>query len=124
MLSLYVSYKDPLRFWMVLKNELDVTQFHNGMLVKQNDTLRKGFLNRTVETVFRAKDNWQCIHPHLAVSYSGECHGMISGNHYEVSNKWYHRFFATSARFKLYTLKTLATRTGSTSLVLFMTIVA
>ena len=27
MLSLYVSYKDPLRFWMVLKNELDVTQF-------------------------------------------------------------------------------------------------
>ena len=57
MLSLYVSYKDPLRFWMVLKNELDVTQFRNGMLVKQNDTLRKSFLNRTVETVFRAKDN-------------------------------------------------------------------
>ena len=57
MLSLYVSYKDPLRFWMVLKNELDVTQFHNGMLVKKNDTLRKSFLNRTVETVFRAKDN-------------------------------------------------------------------
>ena len=43
--------------FLILKNELDVTQFHNGMLVKQNDTLRKSFLNGTVETVFRAKDN-------------------------------------------------------------------
>ena len=109
--------------FLILKNELDVTQFHNGMLVKQNDTLRKSFLNGTVETVFRAKDNWKCIHPHLAVSYSGECHGMISGNQYEVFNKWYLRFFATSARFKLYTIKTLATRTVNTSIVLFMTIV-
>ena len=34
MLPLYISHKDSLRFRMVLKNELDVTQFHNGMLVR------------------------------------------------------------------------------------------
>ena len=109
---------------MVLKNELDVIQFHNRVLVSNKMRLLVKLFRRTVETVFRTKDNWQCIHPHLAVSYSGECHGMISGNQYEVFNKWYLRFFATSARFKLYTIKMLATRTGSTSLVLFMIIVA
>ena len=34
MLLLYVSYKDPIRFWTVLKNELYVAQFHNGVLVR------------------------------------------------------------------------------------------
>ena len=34
MVSLYVSYKDFIRVRMVLKNELDVTQFHNRVLVR------------------------------------------------------------------------------------------
>ena len=39
MLSLYVSYKDFIRVRMVLKSELDVTQFHNGVLVRKKMTL-------------------------------------------------------------------------------------
>ena len=39
MLSLYVSYKDFIRVRMVLKSELDVTQFHNGVLVRNKMTL-------------------------------------------------------------------------------------
>ena len=87
MLSLYVSYKDFIRVRMVLKNELDVTQFHNGVLVRNKMTLYVKAFRRTVEIVFRTKDNRQCIHPHLAVSYSGEGHGMISSNQYKVFNK-------------------------------------
>ena len=34
MLLLYVSYKDPIRFWTVLQNELYLTQFRNGVLVR------------------------------------------------------------------------------------------
>ena len=34
MLSLYVFYEDSRCLRTVLKNELDVTQFHNGVLVR------------------------------------------------------------------------------------------
>ena len=34
MLSLYVFYEDSTCLRTVLKNELDVTQFHNGVLVR------------------------------------------------------------------------------------------
>ena len=46
-LSLYTSYKDPLRFWIVLKNGLDVTKFHNGVLVTNKMILYvKAFLKQ------------------------------------------------------------------------------
>ena len=45
MLSLYTSCKDPLPFRMVFKNELDVTQFHNEVLVRNKMILYvKAFL--------------------------------------------------------------------------------